>query len=140
MGLEKMDGYDGCFVCDQSGKNPKALGVAIYWNPGEERSEIPFTPEVEWCGFEGIVHGGLLAALADDAMSWALRQSVGGFGFTANMSVRYLRPVRLGGSYTATGNVARTEGRKVYTRARIFDGSGKTCVDVKGLFVMPEND
>jgi len=138
VALKEMDGYDGCFVCDRSGKNPKALGVTIYWNTGEERSEIPFTPELEWCGFEGIVHGGILAALADDAMSWALKQAVGGFGYTANMSIRYLRPVKLGSSYTAVGNVTKVEGRKVHTRSRILDESGKVCVDVKALFVIPQ--
>jgi uncharacterized protein (TIGR00369 family) len=140
MALKEMTGYDGCFVCDRSGKNPKALGVTIYWNAQKERSEIPFTPEPAWCGFEGIVHGGILAALADDAMSWALKQGIGGFGYTANMSVRYLRPVKLGSSYTAVGNVMNQEDRKVHTRARIMDESGKICVDVKALFVIPEKN
>jgi acyl-coenzyme A thioesterase PaaI-like protein len=71
-------------------------------------------------------------------MSWALKQGAGGFGYTANMSVRYLRPVKLGSSYTAVGSVIKQEGRKVHTRARIMDESGKICVDVKALFVIPE--
>jgi len=139
MGLNEMSGFEGCFVCDRSGKNPKALGVTIYWNTEEERSEIPFTPKPEWCGFEGVVHGGILAALADDAMSWALKQVVGGFGYTANMSIRYLRPVKPESPYTAIGSVTKTDGRKVHTCSRILDKSGKVCVEAKALFVIPQN-
>ncbi|MDN5335173.1 MAG: hypothetical protein PWR02_199 [Synergistales bacterium] len=140
MFLEKMKGSDGCFVCDQSGKNPKALGITVYWDPEEKRAEIPFKPESDWCGFEGIVHGGILAAIADDAMSWALKQSTGTFGFTASMSVRYLRPVKSGGTYKAVGTVTKTDGRKIHTRSRILDEAGNTCVDVKGIFVVPKKN
>jgi len=138
MPPEKMPGYDGCFVCDKSGKNPRSLGVSIYWDPENQEIKIPFRPDETWCGFEGIVHGGILAALTDDAMSWALKKATKSFGFTASLSVRYLRPVKTGESYTAVGTVNHQEGKKVQTKARIIDENGKVHVDAKALFVLQE--
>jgi len=136
MSLEKMPGYDGCFVCDTSGENPRSLSVNIYWDNEKEEIQIPFRPDETWCGFEGIVHGGILAALTDDAMSWALKKTTQSFGLTASLSIRYLRPVKTGGSYKAIGTVYERKGRKVHTKARIVDEKGKVHVDAKAIFVL----
>ena len=39
-------------------------------------------------------HGGIIASIFDDAMAWAVRQAIGGWAVTGEMSVRYLRPVK----------------------------------------------
>jgi uncharacterized protein (TIGR00369 family) len=135
MALEELEGSKGCFVCDRSGANPRSLGVVLYWDGDSGRTVIPFTPDDTWCGYEGIVHGGILAALCDDVMAWAARQALGEWTVTAGMSIRFLRPVKSGVGYTAFGNALSVDGRKVKTAARIVGEDGKTCVDAKATFV-----
>ncbi|HOI82496.1 MAG: PaaI family thioesterase [Thermovirgaceae bacterium] len=135
MAMEKLEGSRGCFVCDRSGTNPRSLGVTLFWNDDEQQTVIPFTPDDSWCGYEGIVHGGILTALCDDAMAWAAKKALTEWTVTAGMNIRFLRPVRSGHDYTAFGHSTGVEGRKVRTAARIVGEDGKVCVDAKATFV-----
>ena len=62
---------DGCFVCGKS--NP--IGLKLKFDVDKEnnisRSSVVFSAEHQ--GWDGVVHGGLLAAVLDDAMA-AYRQ------------------------------------------------------------------
>ena len=135
MALKELEGSKGCFVCDPTGTNPRSLGAVIYWDEGAGQTVIPFTPDETWCGYEGIVHGGILTALCDDAMAWSAKKALAEWTVTASMSIRFLRPVKSGQRYTVFGSAADVEGRKVRTTARIVNDDGKVCVDAKATFV-----
>lgn len=135
MALEKLEGSQGCFVCDKTGTNSRSLGVTLYWDEDLKRTVIPFAPDSSWCGYEGIVHGGILTALCDDVMAWSARKASGEWSVTANISVRFLRPVESGKNYTASGSASKVEGRKIHTEAKILNEEGKTCADAKATFV-----
>ena len=55
-----------------------------------------FTPSDRYQGPPGIMHGGLVMALADELGAWALIGLLGKFGFTAQMSGKLHRPARIG--------------------------------------------
>lgn len=55
-----------------------------------------FTPTDRYQGPPGIMHGGLVMALADELGAWALIGLLGKFGFTAQMSGKLHRPARIG--------------------------------------------
>lgn len=55
-----------------------------------------FTPSDRYQGPPGIMHGGLVATLADELGAWALIGLLGKFGFTAQMSCKLHRPARIG--------------------------------------------
>ncbi len=139
MAMIKLEGSKGCFVCDRTGTNARSLGVTLYWDEDSKRTVIPFTPKTDWCGYEGIVHGGIITALCDDVMAWSARQASGEWSVTANISVRFLRPVKSGESYTASGSASAVEGRKIRTEARITNEAGKICADAKAVFVAVKN-
>ncbi len=139
MALEKLEGSRGCFVCDKTGVNPRSLGVTLFWDEESDTTVIPFTPDDSWCGYEGIVHGGILTAICDDVMAWSARKASGEWSVTASISVRFLRPVGSGKSYTATGRASAVEGRKIRTEARITNEEGKVCADAKAVFVVVKN-
>jgi uncharacterized protein (TIGR00369 family) len=128
----------GCFVCGSTESNPRALNLAIFWNEEEHHTEIPFKADETWCGYKGIVHGGILSAITDDAMAWALRETCADWGVTGSLSIRFLRPVLTGKPYTALGWVEEHKGRKVATKAQILSEDGTIHVEAKALFVIPE--
>ncbi len=133
--MERLPGSKGCFVCGTGGENRRSLGVHILWDEEGEFTEIAVTPDETWCGYERVVHGGILAALFDDAMAWAIRRKTGEWAVTGEMSVRYLRPVRSEANYTVRGKVDRISGRRLTTSAVMVDASGRKVAEATALFI-----
>ena len=77
------------------------------------------------CGHPGIVHGGALAAVLDDAFGALFFHSGVGSGFTANLNVDYVRPVPAGTELSLELERVRVEpsksgaSRKVFMQARV---------------------
>src|SRR2546421_5116698 len=65
--LEKLPNSAACFVCGD--RNHAGLAVRFYVEG--ERVVTRFTPREEHMGFNGITHGGIIAALLDETMGWA---------------------------------------------------------------------
>ncbi len=80
-----------CFVCGP--ENP--VGLRLRFSPQGPGVAAEFVPGEEHIGWEGVIHGGLIAAVLDDAMAniWAWR---GTPAVTTSISVRFRRPVRPG--------------------------------------------
>jgi acyl-coenzyme A thioesterase PaaI-like protein len=56
-----------CFVCGS--KNPKGLGLRVFFENGVAKAYYIFTPEYQ--GWKNIIHGGLIATLLDEIMAYA---------------------------------------------------------------------
>lgn len=85
-------------------------------------------------GPAGYIHGGVIATLLDEAMSKAVRAR-GKTAMTRQMEIDYLRPVPSGAPIRIEGSVARSEGRKHWTEAKILDSGGTVLAQGKGLFI-----
>lgn len=95
---EPATSHRRCFVCGTQAAN----GLHADFRPvAPGRIEAVWDPAPEWAGYDGILHGGISAALLDDAMVHALF-SLGITGFTAAMELRYLRPVHIDATVTVT--------------------------------------
>ena len=89
---------------------------------------------------DGIVHGGVLPAIADGAMGNALRTLRGEAAqvMTVEATIQYLRPVT-GGTLLAVGRVVKSGRRVSFAEAEITDeASGKTVVKGTGVFVIAD--
>ncbi|MDQ7849237.1 MAG: PaaI family thioesterase [Armatimonadota bacterium] len=90
-----MDGVlpaaNRCFICGPD--NP--VGLRLGFSPQGPGVAAEFVLGQEHIGWEGVIHGGLIAAVLDDAMAniWAWR---GTPAVTTSISVRFRRPVRPG--------------------------------------------
>lgn len=88
----QADVHPFCLVCSRS--NPH--GLALEFNVNDDRSvTASFTanPAVE--GFQGLLHGGMIASLLDGAMTNCLFAH-GLVAVTAELRVRYRKPVAIG--------------------------------------------
>ena len=133
--MEHLPRSKGCFVCGSAGDNPRSLAVDILWNEEEENTEINLSPDSTWCGYEGIVHGGIIASVFDDAMAWAVKKELGTWAMTGEMSIRYLRPVREGRAYVVKGKVDKRTGRRVNASGVLTDSEGKKMAEATALFL-----
>jgi len=86
-------------------------------------------------GPPGFVHGGWVACAFDEILGIANIQA-GSPGMTARLTVHYRRPTPLFHSLRLVAWVDRTEGRRVMSRAEMYDGETLTA-EAEGLFVQP---
>jgi acyl-coenzyme A thioesterase PaaI-like protein len=98
-----------CFVCGQH--NPRGLHAHFDVHP--DRVVARWTPASEHVGWQGVVHGGVLAALLDEAMAYILFGR-GIMGMTGRMEIRYRSPAR-------AGDLLLVEARTVTENRRIAD-------------------
>ena len=86
-----------------------------------------FTPARTHEGYLGMTHGGILATIADEAMSWAVTDG-GDIGVTARMSLTFRRPARVGEALRAIGTVTQSRGRAIDAEALISTIEGDKIV------------
>lgn len=85
-------------------------------------------------GPPGHVHGGVCALILDHVLGATAHQP-GRPAFTGTITLRYLRPTRLGRLH-AEAHLDREEGAKTYAVGHISDGDGVT-VEAHGVFIRP---
>lgn len=129
MRIENMD--RDCFACGTD--NPYGLQMIFESNRVQVRSQL--TLGKRFCGWSNLVHGGVLATILDETMSWATLSLTGKLMLTKGMQVKYIRPVRVGMKITATGYIRKwLSERKVDVVAEIRDEAGKICATSSGEF------
>jgi hypothetical protein len=70
-----------CFACGR--QNPIGLQMQ-FRRDGDDGVHCEYTPRPEGQGFPGVVHGGVLVSLMDEAMAWAMFAAHRAVGVTAS--------------------------------------------------------
>jgi acyl-coenzyme A thioesterase PaaI-like protein len=110
----------GCFVCGQD--NP--CGLRLKFERGADGiSKATWTPDSTWEGFRGVVHGGVVGTVLDEAMSKAVAGS-GAEAMTAELRVRFRRPVPSGGALLIRGWIVARRRRVIETEAAVTAPDG----------------
>jgi len=90
-----------------------------------------------WEGYPGLAHGGIVASVLDGAMTNALFAR-GVVAVTAEVKIRYWRPLRLGTSATIVGQVTRREPPLYLAEARIASDEGVYATCSGKFMVLPD--
>lgn len=113
--------YDGrCFGCGAA--NPD--GLQMKFEPSEGVSACEFEVPARYQSWEGVVHGGMVALMLDEAVGWAAWHA-GHPGVTGKLEVRYRLPLKIGERVRVSGRVL--EVRRTLVRCsseieRVADG------------------
>ena len=108
-----------CYVCGK--KNPAGLAVDFELDKETRSISARFTPSDVHQGFEGIVHGGILSALLDEAMV-KLAFSLGIQAVTAEMTVKFKGPAIPGEELFVSGKLTRENRKLIQAEAKIERG------------------
>ena len=121
-----------CFGCGPA--NPSGLHLRFF----REGDEVvtTFTPGPELTGPPGVLHGGLSATIADEVAAWALIALKGRMGFTTALSVRYLRPLRLGQPVEARAHIGSEHGATVTLKIELLQG-GVLGATARATYALP---
>jgi uncharacterized protein (TIGR00369 family) len=111
---------DYCFACGQGNEHGMRLRIV----PTEDGCRAVFTPPRRYEGFHGMVHGGIVATLLDEVIAWACRLR-GYNALTAELSVRYKKPVPVNEPVEVVGKVIREHGKLVHAESFIRNEKGE---------------
>ncbi len=120
-----------CFACGKD--NELGLKLEFCHRP-EGEAEARWTPSPEHEGWPGIVHGGLLSTVLDEAMSHAVL-AAGLKAMTAELRVRFREPAPSGRALTVRARVAQRKKRLVETEASITGADGREYARGWGRFL-----
>ena len=117
-GIGRRFGHDACVMCGAD--NPWSLGVSF--EPDVDgRVKTVFKPDPRLQGYDGMLHGGVSAALLDAAMTHCLfHRNVR--AVTADLRVRYPHPVPIGGELKVKAWITDARVPLYYMKAEINDG------------------
>lgn len=116
-----------CWGC---GDNPGGLRLPTPEGEGLTSYVAKFSFDERHQAGPGLVHGGLVAAALDEAggllATWYRFPSV-----TAELAVRYRRPVHINRELTIRAELVTNEGRRLKIRCELFDGD-ELLADAEG--------
>ena len=122
--------YPGCFVCGE--KNDTGLKARFYYDNGVATSDIEADERFE--GYRGIYHGGIIATLLDEVMIKAIL-AVDCYAVTAEMTVRYKAPVKIGDRLRFTGKVVGQRGRVYLTEGQVVANDTEVVATSSGKYI-----
>jgi acyl-coenzyme A thioesterase PaaI-like protein len=126
----------GCFGCGDD--NP--IGLHLRFESDADGVRASFVPGPDHQGFGGIVHGGIISTILDEAMAWATAHA-GYWAMTGDMRVRFRRPLEIGESTVVAARVSGARGRLVTTIGELVlesDGSPVATATATFVKVAPE--
>lgn len=123
-----------CFGC--SGTNRHGLQLRFLHTDSGSLTRISVTDS--FCGFDGLVHGGIIATLLDEAAAWALFGHLGRFGLTREMITRYLKPIPTSRKLVLTGDVISHDERNASVTSSIRDESGTLLAEGESTWAFPK--
>ncbi len=106
-----------CFACGPD--NPIGLKLKFYEENGVYKTT--FTADKRHQGYDGIVHGGIVSTLLDEAMGRYI-YSKGLHVVTARLDIRYRKPTPIGEKLLISGKV-------VSQRRKMYEVSGTICLE-----------
>ena len=124
-----------CFACGRA--NPQSLKCDF--DVSRDRVETRYVGRREHSGYDGTIHGGILATLLDEVMAWATFVREGTWGVTARLALEFRRPLLVGEEARVAAEVVRVRGRVVELRAEARRGD-EVLVSAHATYVkMPED-
>ena len=128
--MKEVMKYKNCFVCGD--QNIHGLKAKFYFDGEKAFTEVPAEDCFE--GYKGIYHGGVTAALLDEVMIKAIL-ALGIYVVTAEMTVKYLKPVPVGERLTFTGKQTKNKGKLYFCVGEVTGQDGTVYAAASGKYI-----
>ncbi|MDD3294828.1 MAG: PaaI family thioesterase [Geobacteraceae bacterium] len=122
-----------CFGCSPNNTN----GLKLRFRHAEQGCVTRCSLADSLCGFDGLVHGGILSTILDETAAYALFAHLGRFAVTQEMTTRFIKPVATNTEIVVEGRVVRHDKVKARVHCSIHspDGVLLTEADSDWVFV-----
>ena len=122
-----------CFVCSEG--HPHGLGLRFQHT--EDGVVCVCTVSDSFCGFDGMVHGGIISTLMDESAAYALFARHGKLGVTRDMSTRFIKPVPTNTELRVVGRVVSFTPPGAEVSMAIYDAAGELLAEGKSSWSFP---
>ncbi len=98
--------------------------------------EAEFIPRPEHAGFTHAVHGGIITTALDEMMAWAIIASTRKPAYSAEFTVRFTRPVRIGEVTRLRAEVVVNRRNRLFeTRGELRNAANEVCAVATGKYL-----
>lgn len=122
-----------CFGCSLD----HPAGFHLKFEAEGEDVVTKMTPAPHHQGPLGLMHGGLISTLADEAAAWAVLATTGKFGFTTSFECRLAKGVKVGVEVEARARLTKNSSRIVKAAVEIKQ-EGVVCFTGEFTFALLE--
>ena len=127
--------FGECFGC--APHNTKGLKLR-FWYTEEGCISYHRIPQ-EYCGFTGLIHGGIIATLLDEVAAWTVITHLFRVGMTIQVLVKYLKPVPTDEDLVITGKIKDHIGDRVTVLSEIKSEEGVILAEAESKWLLPNN-
>ncbi len=129
--MQKQPNSQMCFVCGL--ENPIGLKLSFY-EDDDSQVTTTWTPREEHQGYPGLLHGGITAALLDEALGrTVINRDL--WVVTAKMEIRYRNPIPIGEPLSVVAEVTRISKRIVEARGELRLSDGRIGAEANAVYV-----
>jgi uncharacterized protein (TIGR00369 family) len=123
---------NNCFVCGENNTG----GLRLHFEIDKEKQTLQttFTPPPVYQGYDGIVHGGILCTLLDEAMA-KLVYELGFQSVTASLEVRFKTPAPVLEPLSVYGEIVEMNKKLIRAKARIEKKDGTVIASGTSVLV-----
>lgn len=122
-----------CMVCGV--ENSAGLHARFFELDSGELAGV-FTASEQHQGYPGRLHGGLASTILDETIGRAISMTdPGAWGVTVELTVRYRKPVPIGGDIVARGRITKDSGRLFEGTGEILLEDGTVAVEASGRYL-----
>ncbi|MGV8080218.1 MAG: PaaI family thioesterase [Syntrophales bacterium] len=130
--LPKMENHL-CFGCGPA--NEHGLNMQFFGDGTSVHSWI--TVPGHLCGWNNLIHGGIISTLLDEIMSGSVVYVLRTMGMTRSLSVDFIRPVQAGTEIKVESRILEVKnGREATVEGILCDESGEICAKSTGTYVL----
>jgi uncharacterized protein (TIGR00369 family) len=128
----KFETYGNCFVCGEN--NPNGLRLSFEIDKQKQTLKTMFKASPTFQGWDGIVHGGIISTLLDEAMA-KLVYELGYPAVTASLEVKFKKPAPILEPLAVYGEITEVSRRLVRAKAHVAKADGTILATGNSTFL-----
>jgi uncharacterized protein (TIGR00369 family) len=117
----KFETNQNCFVCGVN--NPNGLRLSFEVDKERQTLKTTFIASPTFQGWDGIVHGGIISTLLDEAMA-KLVYELGYQAVTASLEIKFKKPAPILEPLLVYGEITEVSKRLIRAKARVAKEDG----------------
>jgi uncharacterized protein (TIGR00369 family) len=117
----KFETYGNCFVCGEN--NPNGLRLSFEIDKEKQNLKTTFISSPTFQGWDGIVHGGIISTLLDEAMA-KLIYELGYQAVTASLEIKFKKPAPILEPLSVYGEITEVSKRLIRAKAHVTKEDG----------------
>ncbi|PIV20187.1 MAG: thioesterase [Deltaproteobacteria bacterium CG03_land_8_20_14_0_80_45_14] len=117
----KFETYGNCFVCGVN--NPNGLQLSFEIDKERQTLKTTFVASPTFQGWDGIVHGGMIGTLLDEAMA-KLVYELGYQAITASLEIKFKKPAPILEPLNVYGQITEVSKRLIRAKAHVAKEDG----------------